>query len=184
MKRKFAFAALGLLALLGVGYSMLPAMATGIGCNSIASPIAGLQFVTDIAGTNCWPERGTVDTGALITDTAANGGVSVASTDQTSYNAKAITCVFAQSAHAGTPSIAMNIQGKDAASGLYYTLIQSAVTATVDAGTVVVSVGLGLPNSANVSAGLPIPATWRVDRYITGSSETVTGTIGCSETNG
>lgn len=119
----------------------------------------------------------TRDIGSIRTLTAATAAT-YNSADQNGFNVSRITCVLNHASKVGTPASVLTIQGKDAVSGLYYTLIaSSSITNTATANPV--SVGAGIANSANVSASLPIPATWRVSVGVTGTTS-VTGTVGCS----
>lgn len=60
----------------------------------------------------------------------------------------------------GTGSVTLTIQGKDVASGKYYTLLAGA--AVVTNSTNVYELYPGLPATANVSANTTLPRTWRV----------------------
>lgn len=85
----------------------------------------------------------------------------VQSADFTNYNGRGLHLVIAVSAVTATPSVVFTIQGKDAVSGLYYTVLTSAaITAT---GTTVLKVYPGITASANASASDILPRTWRVD---------------------
>lgn len=68
--------------------------------------------------------------------------------------------VTAETAGGSTHTIVVTIQGKDPASGKYYTLLESAsITAT---GTTLLTVHPGVTASANVAASHVLPRTWRV----------------------
>lgn len=114
---------------------------------------------------------------ALVTLTAQGAGT-VNSADQTGYNVSRITCVFRESVSGGTPSSTFAIQGKDAASGQYYTMLTSAAITTNSVNPIYA--GAGVTTTANVSAGLPIPRVWRVTTTVGGTTPAVTATIGCS----
>jgi hypothetical protein len=60
----------------------------------------------------------------------------------------------------GTGSVTLTIQGKDAASGKYYTLLAGA--AVITNVTNVYEIYPGLPATANVSANTTLPRVWRV----------------------
>lgn len=60
----------------------------------------------------------------------------------------------------GSGSITVTIQGKDAVSGKYYTLLAGAAVVTVV--TNVYSVGIGLPVTTNVSANAGVPSVIRI----------------------
>jgi hypothetical protein len=83
----------------------------------------------------------------------------VSTADQTNYNGDAIDVVL-DVTNAGTGSITVTIEGKDALSGKYYTLLAGA--AVVANGTTVYRVGPGLTAAANAVANFRVPRTWRV----------------------
>lgn len=101
------------------------------------------------------------------------------SADQTGYNVSRIICTLNQSAHTGTPSTTFKLQNKDASSGLYTDLLTSSAT-TADATPNAISAGAGVATTANVGAGIPIAALWRVSVIVAGTTPVVTGTVGCS----
>lgn len=130
-----------------------------------------------------------LDLGPLITLTS-QGAATVNSPDQTititgqGTNAAGVSpgvvCVLNQASHTGSPSSTFSIQGKDAASGKYYTILTSAAT-TSDNMPNAIAVGRGVATVANVSAGFPLPPTWRVSVTVGGTSTPViTGTLGCN----
>jgi hypothetical protein len=79
---------------------------------------------------------------------------------------------------ATTTSVVINIQGKDAASGKYYTLLSSAAITT--AITTVLTLYPGAPSTANVSSPQVLPRTWRVQAVVTGGGSAATATVGAS----
>lgn len=92
----------------------------------------------------------------------ANGGRSATTTgaDRTGNAWASVAVVVDVTVNAGgLGSITVSVQGKDA-NGIYYTILSSAALTAV--ATTVYTVGLGVPNVANVSAGSPLPETWRV----------------------
>lgn len=118
-----------------------------------------------------------VDTGALITLAAASAGV--ASADQVNSGCRGIKLVIDITAISGTsPTLTVTLQGKDTASGKYYTLLASAALNAV--ATTVLEVFPGAAVTANVSANSQLPRTWRVNTAIGGSTPSVTATIGAS----
>lgn len=122
----------------------------------------------------------TRDPGALITNTA-RAASTANSADQSGFGVSRVVCVFNQSTYTGAPSTTFAIQNKDAASGLYYTLITSAAVTTAVNTPSAISAGSGVPTTTNVSANIPVARTWRVTETIGGTSTpTVTGTVGCS----
>lgn len=120
----------------------------------------------------------TRDLGALQTLTAA-GAATTTSADQTGFNVSRVICVFRQASFTGTPSTTFKIQNKDAASGQYYDLIQSAAITSSTTATPIAAGG-GLPVTTNVSSALPVARTWRTSVTVGGTSPGVTATVGCS----
>lgn len=77
-------------------------------------------------------------------------------------------------------SVTVTIQGKDVASGKYYTLLAGA--AKTSTGTTEMLVYPSAAATTNVSANSPVPLIWRVSVAVADNSGTaaVTGTIGAS----
>lgn len=101
--------------------------------------------------------RANVDTTALITATGAT--TTQTGTDQLNVNARGLIVVLNMT-NAGTGSVTLSIQGKDAASATYYTLLAGVAVTTNS--TNVYTVYPGGPATANVAANSPLPRTWRV----------------------
>lgn len=122
----------------------------------------------------------TRDIGAAITF-AATVPSTVNSPDKSGFNVSRIVCAMRQTSQVGSTSTTFAIQGKDAASGTYYTLLTSAAYTTASLNnTSPIALGAGLTDSANVRIAMPVPATWRVQAVITGGTQVGAGTIGCS----
>ena len=98
-----------------------------------------------------------LDTGALITATGAT--TSQTGADQLNNTGRGLIVVLDMTT-VGTGSVTLTIQGKDTASGKYYTLLAGA--AVVANSTNVYTVYPGVAATANVSANSPLPRTWRV----------------------
>ena len=98
-----------------------------------------------------------VTSGALAIPAGAT--TTQTSPDLTNNDARGVT-VFVSSTVIGTGSITVTIQGKDRASGLYYTLLAGAaiITNTVNRYTVYP----GGTVAANVSASDSLPELWRI----------------------
>lgn len=113
--------------------------------------------------------------GALATLSAAStGGNSV---DQNNAQGRGVVVGVNITAITGTsPTLTVTIQGKDTASGEYYTLLTSAALTAV--GFTELTVYPGAAVTANVSASLPLPQTWRVSYAVGGTTPAVTATIG------
>ena len=117
------------------------------------------------------------DTGALLTYTNAATGTNGA--DKTNATARGIKIVVDITAISGTAaSLTVTLQGKDAASGKYYTILASAALTTVS--TTVLTVFPAATASANVSVNDELPAIWRVIATIAGTTPAVTATVGAS----
>ena len=117
------------------------------------------------------------DTAALLTYTAAAAGTNGA--DQTNSNARGIKLVIDITALTGvSPTLIVTLQGKDAASGKYYTILASAALAAV--ATTTLEVYPGIATAANVTAGVTLPRVWRVIAAIGGTTPAVTATVGAS----
>jgi hypothetical protein len=84
------------------------------------------------------------------------------------------------SAVSGTnPTTTITVEGKDVASGTYYTILASAALAGVTTGTL--KVYPGMTAAANLVASDVLPATFRVRFTVGGSATpTITATVGCS----
>lgn len=93
---------------------------------------------------------GIVAAGVTTTQTGA---------DQTNYNWRGVKVVFDMTV-VGTGSVTLSIQGKDTASGKYYTILAGA--AVITNVTNVYTVYPGAVVAANVSANDVLPRTWRV----------------------
>lgn len=109
----------------------------------------------------------TLETGALITHTAASTGATRADLDGT--NSKGLLLYIHVSAITGTaPTLTVTIQGKSPVSAQYYTILAStAITAT---GLTVLRVYPGLTAAANAVASDLLPSTFRVVSVIGGTT--------------
>lgn len=152
-----------------IGLVLLAFALLGVGMSAVNAQSSGVVSVYPINR----------DIGAAITMTA-QGAATVTSSDLSAAAANRVVCVYNQTAHGGSPSSTFTIQGKDAASGAYYALLTSAAI-TADTTPTPLHVGPGLTTTANVSAGLVLPKTWRISLTVGGTgTPTVTGTIGCN----
>lgn len=117
----------------------------------------------------------TQDIGAYITRTAASAGAN--GSDLSNGAFRGIKVVVDVTAITGTtPTYTVTIQGKDQASGKYFTLLASAALSAT--GTTVYTVYPGAPATANVSANDVLPKTFRVIDAIAGTTPAVTATVG------
>jgi len=97
--------------------------------------------------------------------------------DQTGSNALGLHLVIDVTSVTLTPSVVFTIQGKDAASGKYYTILASA--AITGTGTTVLRVYPGLAAAANTVANDVLPDTWRVIATH-GDADSITYSVGAS----
>lgn len=133
--------------------------ATGVAVDGSLVAILNPMPVKEMGfnGTTYDAWRNNLDTAALIT--AVGATTSQTGADQVNYNDRGVKVVLDMT-NAGTGSVTLTIQGKDAASGKYCTLLAGA--AVVANSTNVYEVYPGITAAANSSASLTLPRTWRV----------------------
>lgn len=141
---------------------------------SPAAAVNGKAIPLLFNGTTWDLQRGNVDTAALIN--ASGATTSQTGTDQTNYNARGVKVVLDMT-NAGTGSVTITIQGKDAASGKYYTLLAGAAVTSNSTNTY--TVYPGITAAANVSASDVLPRVWRVITTANNANAT-TYTVGAS----
>jgi hypothetical protein len=88
---------------------------------------------------------------------------------------RGVHVVIDATAAAATPSVVFTIQGKDATSGAYYTILASVTGVS----TTVLRVFPGSTAAANLAANDCLPATWRV-LATAGDADSLTYSVGCS----
>ena len=137
------------------------------------TPIVGAAALV-FNGTTWDRERGNIDGTALV---SAARTASVDSADLTNFNARGLQLVIDATVIAATPSIVVTIQGKDALSGKYYTILAAAAITGVS--TVVLRVYPGLTAAANLVASDVLPRTWRVS-VVAGDADSITYSVGYS----
>lgn len=94
---------------------------------------------------------------SLITGTAAT--TTQTGADQVNFSGSGVKVVL-NTTVIGTGSVTVTIQGKDVASGTYYTILAGAAVTTN--ATTVYTIHPGIASVANVSANDFLPRTWRV----------------------
>lgn len=130
------------------------------------------------AGVSFAQQFGNLNTPALITLVAAGAGTTN-SDDQLNLYGKGVQLGVNISAKTGTISVVVNMQGKDVASGQYYTICSTA--ALTSAAFTLLTVYPGTTASANVDCNAPLPTAWRAQVVSgTGSTPAVTLTVGAS----
>jgi hypothetical protein len=124
---------------------------------------------------NCGGQNGQQ---TLVTFTA-QGPATVNSADQSNCTGSRAVVVV-DFTTATTASVVVTIQGKDTASGKYYTLLAS--SALTSAATTLLVVSPGSTAAANADVAYPLPSIWRVSVVVSnnGGTAAVTGTIGAS----
>lgn len=111
----------------------------------------------------------------LLASAARTASVNTA--DQINRGHRGLHLVIDATASAATPSVTFTIQGKDATSGQYYTILASA--AVTGTGTTVLRVFDGATASANVTANDVLPATWRLS-VSAADADSLTYSVGAS----
>lgn len=124
-----------------------------------------------------------VDLGAVITNAAAAPGT-INSAQLNNLDKTGAICTFYPTAITDTPTVVLNIQNYDSASGVYYTIATSGAAAdVVDDTPVVVAVHslqtASLPSGVTAASGIQLSRYWRVDEVLAGSGSTTTATVGC-----
>lgn len=118
---------------------------------------------------------GNSDLGALVTLTAASASGNTM--DLTNGVGRGVRVNVNITALTGTsPTLTVTIQGKDAASGTYYTILAS--TALSATGFTRLTIYPGLTAAANSIASDIVPRDWRIAYTIGGTTPAVTATIG------
>ena len=119
-----------------------------------------------------------LDLGAVVTLTAASTGGNSANLNATGTSGVRVNVNV--SAISGTSAtLTVTVQGYDVASNSYFTLLQSAgITAT---GMTSLVIQTGTTAAANSVANVPVSPIYRVLYTITGTTPSVTGTIGVEQ---
>jgi len=114
---------------------------------------------------------------SLITTLTAQGAGTVNSSD-IQCGGEALHLGINVTAITGTsPTLTVNIFGKDA-SGIYYLLLASAALAAT--GFSLLEIAPGITAVANAAANRKVPSTIRVQCVVAGTTPSVTATIGAS----
>lgn len=101
--------------------------------------------------------------------------VTVNTADQDNYGYRGLDLTIDVTASSATPSVVFTVQGKDPASGGYYTILASAAITGV--GTTTVRVYPGLTAANNTVANFVLPRTWRVNCNHS-DADSITYTVG------
>lgn len=144
--------------------------------NAVAVEPVPVVAIDPTTGLPAIPSFGNIDS-LLMTHTAASSGAP--STDQTNYNGRGVQIGINVSAITGVAAaITAIIEGRDMASGVYYTLFTSAAIAV--AGFTLLTLYPGGLAVANLGTNQVLPRTWRLRTVIAGTTPAVTATIGAS----
>lgn len=131
---------------------MLQASADGLTAANVLTAVRGL-----FNGTTVDRERGNTEITVLA---SAARTTTQTQADQTNYNHRGIMVILDMTEAAASPSVTLEIDAKDPASGAYKSLLTGAAVTTVS--TNIYTVYPGAPATANVSANSPLPRTWRI----------------------
>ena len=131
-------------------------------------------------GVTWWPVRSTNTAQDFTVTTFTGLGLGTFNSADLTNNAYHYASFLVNlTAVSGTlPTFIFKIQGKDVASGVYYTLLSSAALAAT--GATFLQVGPSLQTLANLAANVVLPRTWRIQYTTGGSAPSFTGTIGVS----
>jgi len=111
----------------------------------------------------------------IVVFASAARTASVDSADFENMNGRGVKVVIDATASSGSPSAVFTIQGKDPASGKYYTLLASA--AIIGTGTTVLTVYPGITPDENAAADDVLSRHWRVS-VANGNSDSITYSVG------
>lgn len=116
---------------------------------------------------------------ASVATLTAQGGGTVTSSDQANNYYRCAHVIVDITVITGTsPTLTVTIQGKDAVSGKYYTILASAALSTVS--TTILKVCPGITAAANVAVSDLLPRDWRVSYTVAGTTPAVTATTAVS----
>ena len=129
-----------------------------------------------MANSNFVPPN-TRDLAAVITQTGATSGAT--SADLINYIGRGANIVLNVTTLTGTsPTVSLQLQGKDAASGVYYNIGSASGTLTTT-GTLVLQIYPGLTSGTNV-INAALPRTFRVQTVTGGTVTAFSCTVGVS----
>lgn len=148
-------------------FAVLLISAIGVGSANAQSALGYNADVTLLPSGSSTPA---VASGAWITDT-------VLVADQKNNDYRGLNLLFDITDTAGTASVTLTIQGKDAVSGKYYTILAGA--AKTAPGSTLMTVYPGCIAAANTVANLPLPKVWRAWLNVP-SGDSVKATVGAS----
>ena len=121
-----------------------------------------------------------IDRGAAVVLSAATTSSDSQKLDNLRWRGAQI-CVNITAVAGTGPTFTVIVEGHDAASGQYYTLLSSAALSAV--GTTVLTVYPGAAVAANSVASNVLPKVWRIRYTIAGTTPAITATIGVNLIN-
>lgn len=154
----------------GMGNSSLGGLANS--SNGVVVPMGSVGHKFN--GTTWDRDRGNVDVTVFA---SAARTATPTPFDGVNYNGKGLHLVIDCTAIAASPSVVFTLQGLDAISGKFYTILASA--AIVGTGTTVLRVYPGLTVAANLVASDILPRNYRVIATH-GDADSITYTVGAS----
>lgn len=145
---------------------------------TIAGTAITSQAVFDTQVASLFAELGAASNSDVTVSTLTAAAASGSSSDQLNQGSRGISIGINITVMGGTvPTLQVNIEGKDAASGVYYLLLASANLAVGFTNLVIYP---GTTNTTNAVASKPLPRTWRVSYVVGGTAPAITATIGAS----
>lgn len=152
-----------------------PADASALAGNGVQ--IANVPMLFN--GTTYDRERGNIDAQSSVVSLGGVGAGTYNSGDTVNHNHRGIQVGINITAITGTsPTLTVTIQGKDVASGQYYTLLASAALNAT--GFTLLTIYPGLTVAANSVANQVMPRTFNIKAVVGGTTPSVTATIGTS----
>lgn len=134
--------------------------------------VAVLLAIAAVCSPGVWAQN----LGVTLFPSAARTATTLNSTDQVNNAGRGVTCVLDTTVYT-SGNVTLTIQGKDGASGKYFTLLAGAAVSSVS--TNVYKVFPGAPVTANVSANDQLTRAWRVT-LAGAASPNATYSVGCS----
>jgi hypothetical protein len=161
----------------GQPFTSIGSSSDGITASGVFTYLNVASQGLDFNGTSFDRRRNNIDTAALITLTTSSAGT-FNSADQTNYNGRGLQLGINISATTAQ-TLQVTVQGKDIASGVYYT-IGGGTAALASTGFTNVTIYPGITTTANLDFAQVLPRTWRVQAVVSGVGSTLSATVGAS----
>ena len=159
----------------GATTSVSVGVANADNVNLASSGLLRSQNLASLYNSSTW-DRQRNNTDLTILASAARTATA-SSADITNYNGRGAHIVINVTAVTSTPSVVFTVEGKDALSSAYYTILTSA--AITGTGTTALTVYPGATAAANVAVSQILPRTWRVTATH-GDADSITFSVGAS----